>query len=119
MITTKNSLQELDIAANYTIGNNGISAIAGALCAEGCKINILTAEKCGITFTGAKALAEALASTNCPVRELVLYGNFITAKGARLIFKSAVRVVIGCSYQKKDVRKMMKILEDRRKQQVK
>ena len=120
----KQSLQELDIAANYTIGDDGISAIARALSAQGCKINKLIAEKCGITFAGAKALADALSSPNCPVRKLVLYGNFIPDKGAQLLFKSAVDntvcqdVVIDSGYQEKDVQRMMKILKDRKRQQV-
>lgn len=120
----KHSLQELDIAANYTIGDDGISAIARALGAQDCKINKLIAEKCGITFAGAKALADALSSPNCPVRKLVLYGNFITDKGVQLLFKSAVDntvcqdVVVDYGHQEKDVQRMMKILKDRKRQQV-
>ena len=120
----KRTLQELDVAANYTIGDDGISAIAGALELHDCKINKVLAEKCGFTFTGAKALADALSSTNCSIKELTVYNNSITVNGARLLFKSAVdntvcqSVIVDRFYKKKDVRGMMKILEDRKRQQV-
>ena len=66
MMMGNHSLQELDISENY-IGDDGISAIAGAL--GNCKISKLDVEECGITLTGARSLATALYSSNT-VREL-------------------------------------------------
>ena len=116
------SLQELYMS-NNNIGDDGISAIAGAL--GNCKINILNVQHCGITLTGAKSLAEAL-SSNHTIRELVLRDNPITVEGVLLIVKSAVdntvcqRVSINTEYKNDDheIRKMMNILEDRMRQEV-
>ena len=70
MMMVNHSLQELYMSSN-NIGDDGISAIAGAL--GNCKINILDVQECGITLTGAKSLAEAL-SSNHTIRELWLRG---------------------------------------------
>lgn len=115
------SLQELDIAANHSISDDGISAIARAF--GECKINTIHAQKCGITLTGAKALAEGL-SSNHTIKDLTLYDNTITTKGARMILNSAVQnticqgVIVNLHYQKKDIQRMMKILEGRKRRQV-
>ena len=115
------SLQELDMW-NNNIGDDGISAIAGTLC--NCKINILGVQWCGITLTGATSLAAAL-SSNHTIRELLLEDNPITVEGALLIVKSAVdntvcqRVGIDDEYKSDErVKKMMNILEDRRRREV-
>ena len=120
MMMVNHSLQELYMSSN-NIGDDGISAIAGAL--GNCKINMLDVQKCGITLTGAQSLAEAL-SSNHTIRELWLMGNPITVEGALLIVKSAVDntvcqcVLIDGKYKNDEIKKMMNILEDRRRQKV-
>ena len=120
MMMTDHSLQELDIRKN-NIGDDGISAIAGAL--GNCKISELNVSGCGITVTGARSLATALYSNNT-VRELWLNRNPITVEGALLIVNSAVhntvcqRVGINYEYVNDEIQKMMNILEDRSRQQV-
>ena len=115
------SLQELDIS-NNNIGDDGISAIAGAL--GNCKISKLYVRKCGITLTGARSLATALYSSNT-VRVLRLWDNPITVEGALLIVNSAVHntvchwVLIDDEYKNDEIQKMMNILEERRRQEVK
>ena len=118
MMMVNHSLQELYMSDN-NIGDDGISAIAGAL--GNCKINVLNVQQCGITLTGARSLAKAL-SFNHTIRALGLGGNPITVEGALLIVKSAVdstvcqRVGIDYEYQNDEIKKMMNILEDRRKE---
>ena len=120
MMIVNHSLQHL-IMWNNNIGDDGISAIAGAL--GNCNINILDVQQCGITLTGARSLAAAL-SSNHTIRELVLLDNPITVEGALLIVKSAVdntvcqNVSIDGEYENDEIKKMMNILEDRRKQHV-
>ena len=120
MMMVNHSLQQLDMFHN-NIGDNGISAIAGAL--GNCQINELDVRLCGITLTGAKSLAAAL-SSNHTIRKLVLWGNPITVEGALLIVKSAVDntvcqcVEIDDEYKNDEIKKMMNILEDRRIQEV-
>ena len=121
MMMVNHSLQELYMFDN-NIGDDGISAIAGAL--GNCKINTLDVQECGITLTGAKSLAEAL-SSNHTIRELWLRGNPITVEGALLIVKSAVdntvcqRVRIDDEYYNNDeIKKMMNILKYRRRREV-
>ena len=120
MMMVNHSLQELYMF-NNNIGDDGISAIAGAL--GNCKINILNVQKCGITLTGARSVAAAL-SSNHTIRELWLAANPITVEGALLIVKSAVDntvcqdVSIDDEYKNDEIKKMMNILEDRRKQHV-
>ena len=115
MMMVNHSLQQLHMSSN-NISDDGISAIAGAL--DTCKINILDVQQCGITLTGAKSLAEAL-SSNHTIRKLVLLGNPITVEGALLIVKSAVdntvcqRVWIDDEYENDEIKKMINILEDR------
>ena len=115
MMMVNHSLQKLHIF-NNNIGDDGISAIAGAL--GNCKINVLDVQQCGITLTGAKSLAEVL-SSNHTIRELVLWDNPITVEGALLIVKSAVdntacqHLWIDDEYKNDEVKKMMKIFEDR------
>ena len=118
MMMVNHSLQKLYISDN-NIGDDGISVIAGAL--GNCKINILDVEECGITLTGARSVAAAL-SSNHTIRELLLEDNPITVEGALLIVKSAVdntvcqRVEIDDEYKNDEIKKMMNILEDRRKE---
>jgi len=120
MMMVNHSLQELHMS-NNKIGDDGISAIAGAL--GNCKINILDVEKCGITLTGARSLAAAL-SSNHTIRVLWLMFNPITVEGALLIVKSAVhntvceKVGIDDAYENDEVKKMMNILENRERQKV-
>ena len=120
MMMVNHSLQELYISDNY-IGDDGISAIAGAL--GNCKISELDVRGCGITLTGARSLATALYSSNT-IRELGLSSNPITVEGALLIVSSAVhntvcqRVEIDDEYKNDEIQKMMNILKDRRRQEV-
>ena len=118
MMMVNHSLQQLHMWGN-NIGDDGISAIVGAL--GNCKINILDVGECGITLTGARSVAAAL-SSNHTIRKLWLLGNPITVEGALLIVKSAVDntvcqdVVIDDEYENDEIKKMMNILEDRRKE---
>ena len=115
MMMGNHSLQELDISFN-NIGDDGISAIAGAL--GNCKISKLYVGRCGITLTGARSLATALYSSNT-IRLLWLRGNPITGEGALLIVNSAVHntvcleVYIDDEYKNDEIKKMMQILEER------
>ena len=117
MMMVNHSLQILYVC-NNNIGDDGISAIGGAL--GNCKINILNVQHCGITLIGTKSLAKAL-SSNHTVRLLWLEGNPITVEGALLIVKSAVdnkvckSVFIDNEYKNDEVKKMINILENRRK----
>ena len=120
MMMVNHSLQQLHMF-NNNIGDDGISAIAGTL--GNCKINKLDVEECGITLTGARSLGEAL-SSNHTIRGLWLSDNPITVEGALLIVKSAVdntvcqHVEIDAEYQNDEIKKMMNILEDRRRREV-
>ena len=120
MMMVNHSLQEL-IMGHNNIGDEGISAIAGAL--GNCKINIVDVRWCGITLTGARSLAAAL-SSNHTIRELVLWGNPITVDGALLIVKSAVDntvcqiVLIDDEYKNDETKKMMNILEGKKRPEV-
>ena len=121
MMMVNHSLQELDMWSN-NISDDGISAIAGAL--GNCKINVLDVHLCNITLTGATSLAAAL-SSNYTIKELWLIDNPITVEGALLIVKSAVdntvcqRVLIDNEYENDEIKKMMNILKDRRRREVK
>ena len=120
MMMVNHSLQVLYMY-NNNIGDDGISAIAGAL--SNCNIIILDVQECGITLTGATSLAAAL-SSNHTIRALLLEGNHITVEGALLIVKSAVDntvcflVGIDNEYENDEIKKMMNILEGRRRQEV-
>ena len=121
MMTVNHSLQELHMYDN-NIGDSGISAIIEAL--DNCKINLLYFQKCNITLNGATMLAAALSSNHTIIRELYLWRNPITVEGALLIVKSAVDnavcqfVGIDDEYKNDEVKKMLNILEDRRRQHV-
>ena len=114
------SLQQLDIYGN-NISDDGISAIAGAL--SNCRISELNVMGCGITLTGARSLATALYSSNT-IRELWLNRNPITVEGALLIVNSVVhntvcqRVEIDDEYKNDEIHKIMDILKNRRKEEV-
>ena len=120
MMKVNHSLQRLWMGGN-NIGDDGITAIAGAL--GNCRIYELLVPHCGITLTGARSLAEAL-SSNHTIRELALQSNPITVEGALLIVKSAVHntvcqdVEIDDKYKNDEVKEMMNILDDRRRQKV-
>ena len=120
MMMVNHSLQNLNIRGN-NIGNDGISAIAGAL--GNCKISVLDVSGCGITLTGARSLATALYSSNT-IRALWLSSNPIAVEGALLIVNSAVHntvcqcVGINDEYENDEIQKMMNILEDRGRQEV-
>ena len=120
MMMVNHSLQELSVAYN-DIGDSGISAIAEAL--GNCKINELYVQGCNITLHGATMLAAAL-SSNHTIRTLWLHKSAITVEGALLIVKSAVDIAvcqfvsIDHEYENDEVKKMMNILEDRRRQHV-
>ncbi|XP_065917427.1 leucine-rich repeat-containing protein 74B-like isoform X3 [Dysidea avara] len=86
LIRTKSTLDVLALDAN-NLGDDGITAIAGSLGKS--KIDKLMIEECGITLTGAKALAESLL-INKTITLLSLSKNAITVEGARAIFESAV-----------------------------
>ena len=121
VMMVNHSLQELYVGRN-NIGDDGISAIAGAL--GNCKICKLNVTGCGITLTGARSLATALHSSHS-IRELELYGNPVTVEGALLIVNSGVHntlcqdVGVDDEYCKNDeIQVMMNTLEDRRIQEV-
>ena len=114
MMMVNHSLQYLYVSYN-NIGDDGISAIGGAL--GNCKIKILEVNDCGITLTGATSLAAALSSiSNHTIKSLRLWGNPITVEGALLIVKSAVdntackRVGIDDEYKNDEIEAMLNIL---------
>ena len=116
------TLLELDMMSD-DIGDEGITAISSSL--NQSSLTILYVGSCGITFTGVRSLAAALA-TNHNIRLLELWGNPITVDGARLIMKSAVDngvckyVYIDDEYKDDDeVKEMKTILDDRMRQNVK
>ena len=120
MMMVNHSLQRLYISKN-NIGNDGVSAIAGAL--GSCKISKLDVSECSIAFTGATSLAVAISSQRT-IRELVLEDNPVTVEGALLIVNSAVHnivcqyVLIDDEYKNAEIEEMMNMLEDRRRQEV-
>ena len=115
------TLLELNMSHN-SIGDGGITAISSSL--NQSSLTKLYVGWCGITFTGVRSLAAALA-TNHNIRILELSGNPITVDGARLIMKSAVDngvceyVIIDDEYEDDDeVKEMKTILDDRMRQNV-
>jgi len=114
------TLLELNIGDN-NIGDDGITAIAGSLSNSSTNITILYVFGCGITFTGVQSLAAAI-STNQNIKKLGLWNNPITVDGARLIMESTMKngvCMIDDEYEGDDeVKKMMTIPNDRRKQHV-
>ena len=123
MMMVNHSLQQL-IMSNNIIGDDGISAIAGALAIGNCKINELYVYECSITLTGASSLAASLSSSHT-IRGLGLWNNPITEEGALLILKSAVDNIV-CQfvlideeyYDNDEIVKMINILEDRKRREV-
>ena len=112
------TLLELYMSHN-NIGDEGITAISSSL--NQSSLTKLDVNNCGITFTGVRSLAAALA-TNHNIRILLLWNNPITVDGARLIMKSAVDngvceyVGIKRKYRDDDeVKEMKTILDDRRR----
>ena len=115
------TLLELGIPEN-NIGDDGITAIAGSL--NYSSVTELSVYGCSFSFAGTKSLAEVL-STNQKIRNLYLWGNPITVDGARLITKCAVDngvceyVGVSKKYENdEEVKKMMAILKDRSRQNV-
>ena len=115
------TLLELFMRSNK-IGDDGITAIAGSL--SNSSITVLDVGECGISFVGVRSFAAAL-SSNQNIRMLWLTNNPITVDGARMIMLSAVDngvckyVSINSEYQNDDeVRRMMSILADRGRQDV-
>ena len=111
------SLEVLNMGLN-NIGDDGITAIAGALGKS--RIRVLNVEQCGITIMGGKELSTAL-STNQTIKKLYLWGNSINVEGARLILQAAIdngvceEVIISDDYGSDNaVQKMMTILKTRR-----
>ena len=106
---------------NNEIGDDGITAIAGSL--SNSSITVLDVSGCGISFVGVRSIAEVL-SSNQNIRTLWLMNNPITVDGARMIMLSAVDngvceyVHIGSEYEDDEIRRMMSILADRRRQDV-
>ena len=104
-----------------SIGDDGISAIARGL--GNCKINKLDVDHCGITVTGAILLAIAL-SSHPTIRALYLYSNRISEEGAQQIVEAAVNntvtlvVFIDIEYDNDKIKKMLSILNNRRKHKV-
>ena len=82
----KYTLSKLNLREN-DIGDEGIAAIAKALVNS--DISILNVSKCGITFNGAKLLAQSLPAYH-NIEELWLYHNAITVDGVHLIMQSAI-----------------------------
>ena len=122
-LMVNHTLLELNMRENR-IGDDGINAIAGSL--SNSNITLLDVRWCNITLVGAKSLAAAL-SSNQSIKALYLNGNLISLDGARLIMKSAVDngvceyvdIAINSLYKNdKEVKRMMTILDDRRRQRV-
>ena len=115
------TLLELYMGDNK-IYDDGITVIAGSL--SNSNITVLNVRRCDIGLVGVTLLAAALTS-NQNIRKLLLYDNPISLDGARLIMKTAVDngvcefVWISNEYQDdEEVKKMMTILDDRRRQHV-
>ena len=115
------TLLELCMRGNE-IGDDGITAIAGSL--NNSNITLLDIMNCGIGLVGVTSLAAALTS-NQNIRGLDLDDNEIKVDGARLIIKSAVDngvcedVSISSEYEDdEEIKRMMTILDDRRRQHV-
>ena len=121
-LTVNQTLLEFIMVDNQ-IGDDGIIAIAGSL--SNSSITLLDVRWCGISGIGVRSLAEAISSSH-NIRTLWLWNNPITLDGAHLIMKAAVDnavckdVWIDSEYYDYDdkVKKMMNILYDRRKQNV-
>ena len=114
------TLLELHMGYNK-IGDDGITAIAGSL--SNSNITLLNVMECGIGLVGVTSLAAAL-SSNKNIRKLWLHNNPISLDGAHLIMKSAVNngvcenVSISSEYWDEEIKRMMTILNDRRRQNV-
>ena len=120
-LTVNHTLKDVNLWGNE-IGDGGIIAIAKVL--ENSKISLLNVRECGISFAGAKLLAEAL-TVNDSIKELWIMNNPITVEGARLIVHSAVQntvcqqVLIDDDYENTmEINKMMALLDNRKTQYV-
>ena len=99
----KHSLQKLLVGFN-NIGDDGISAIAGAL--GNCQITELNAIECSIALPGTRSLASAL-SSNHTIKALWLQDNPITVEGTQLIYDALSNTTccyigINSEYKRKD-----------------
>ena len=115
------TLKEVNLWGNK-FGDDGIIAIARAL--KSSKISVLNVRACGITFAGAKSLAEALL-VNDSIKELWMMNNPITVEGAYLIVHSAVQntmcqeILIDDDYENAvEIKKMMTLIDNRKKEDV-
>ena len=100
IMMVKHSIQKLLVAFN-NIGDDGISAIAGAL--RNCQLNELSAMECSIALAGTRSLASAL-SSNHTIKALYLQDNPITVEGNQLINDALPNCYVGTNseYKKKD-----------------
>ena len=127
MIKINHTLQVLNISDN-PIGDEGIAAIARTI--DNASISKLYVYNCNITDTGAKSLAAAL-EINHTLKFLMIqnifntYTNDITVDGAIAILGAAVangvcqQVIIDGKFKSDDkVKKLMSILEERKRQEV-
>ena len=118
---TNHTLQVLHISGN-PIGDEGIEAIARTL--NNAMISELYIWECSITGAGAKALVTGLIH-NHTIKLLGVEENDITPDGAIAILEVAVangvcqEVIIDEQYKgNSNVEKMMKVLEERKRQEV-
>ncbi|XP_065888546.1 protein NLRC3-like isoform X3 [Dysidea avara] len=118
LLQVNSVIQVLRMGLNE-IGNDGITAIAGALGKS--RIRVLGVWKCGITAVGAKQLAAGLL-LNQSITVLSIWDNPIAVEGASVILESAVgnrvceAVLIDDEYKKDNIiKEMLTILETRRK----
>ena len=121
MIKINHTLQLLNIGWN-PIGDEGIAAIATNL--NYSMISKLYVQRCNITVTGAKALAECLVN-NHNIKLLAVQFNVIAMNEVITILEAAVankvceEVMIDDIYKSNDkVKEMMSILEERKRQEV-
>ena len=116
LLMIHHKIEILDISFN-DIGDDGIATITEVL--HNSKVEVLNVYKCGITFTGARLLADSL-SMNQTIKVLWLWSNPITLVGAHQILQSAVDnkvcydVEIDEEYEEDEkTKKMMAILKER------
>ena len=86
LLANNHTLEVLHIWDNI-IGDKGIEAIALTL--GNCGLVDLNVSNCGITFAGAKLLAEGLL-TNNTIKTLNMEHNLITEEGVSIIMQSTV-----------------------------
>ena len=112
------TLEALHIGGN-DIGDEGIIIIARVL--NKTNISKLYVSKCGISLVGAESLATALLD-NKNIKLLMVLGNPLTIKGARLILQSAIVneicqvILVDKEYESdEEIKEMIATLKDRKK----